>query len=444
MLVITFGYILLGLFIWAIEYARIRRYGPDLFTVFPGIILTAAMDLSRGGFDTGVPFINRVLNDVGLYEALLVLVLLCLFVFSLYFTWFWVHSQVNLQRNCVPKIRIYVSRWRWFLVMLIGLTGMWVLLKELGSYNNLVLFRIDSSHLNRNFVTANLFSLTTTFMTLAVVGLMMFWGKKISTNFLFSLTSASVFALMTVSRRAFGIIILLVLFTFILAKKRFYITKIIVPTALIYVPIIIFGKKVLWLLSQNADVGISTIIAVHGGLFSGLLLFVANIGTPTIESWAALLYLDIPMRFGVDHLLSIARRIPDGILGLDLGFPERIVRISTEAFVGPGRQDIPPGLVGQMWLDYGFLGPIFWGIAFGLVISFLQVLYNRTEKDLAVVSLFAIAVYTAGLPINSGTFDFVFSVNVIFLVIFIFFIIKIKRINQRRVTVENNPRNHRP
>lgn len=437
MLIVTFGYILLGLFIWRIESVRIRKYGPDLFTlcifilaiqiVFPGLFLTAVIGLNYDDFDTGVPFFNKVLTEVGLYESLLTLLLLVLFLLSLYITWFFIHSKINLHKSYVPKIRIIVSRWRWFFVMIIGLLGSLVLLKELGGYNNLVLFRTDWASPSRNFVTANLFSLTTTYMILSVLGVMIFWRKKLNVTFMLSVMLVIVFSLMTVSRRAFGIAVLLVLFTLILGRKKIYITKISIFIALMFIPIIIFGKRILWLFAHNSDITGSAVSSGQTDLFSGLILFVCNIGISTIESWATLLYLDIPMRLGIDHLLSIARRIPEGVLGLNIDFPERMVRISTTAFVGSHMQDVPPGFIGQMWLDFRLLGPLFWGMLFSIVISFLQIVYNRVGKDLATITLFVVLLYIICLPINNGTLDFVFSIDVFILILFIAFIIKIKR-----------------
>jgi len=421
-----------------VEKARIIKSGPDLLTFFilmlviqmvlPGMFLTAVAGLFSGEINIGVPFMDKVLNEIGFYEIALVFILLFLFVLSLYAFWFLVNQKINLQKNYTTKIKITVSFWRWLVVMIMGLIGMWILLKELDGYNNVVFFRSDETGTRKGFVASNLFSLTTTFMMLSVVGMIMFWKKKISVKFLFSLGCFSVFALMTASRRAFMIGFLLIFFTLALWRMKIDINKSAIIAVLLFIPIVIYGKSVLWLLAHNLDITIEAIsLSSENILLSGSTLFMANIGISTIESWATLLYLDIPLRFGIDHVLSIARRIPDGIMGLDITFPERMVRISTQAFVGSDRQDVPPGLIGQMWLDFGLFGPIIWGMFFCLIIALLQTLYNRVEKDCAGVSLFVLLIYTVSLPINSGTFDFVFSVNVFFLMMFIIFMIKIKK-----------------
>lgn len=436
MLLITLGYIFLGLSILVTEKVRIRNYGPDLFTFFifmlvvqlvlPGAFLTAMKGFGEE-IDVGVPFFTNVLNDLGVYEATLTFVLLLLFVFCLYVFWAIINNTVNLQRSSVSEIRISVSHLRWSLIMILGLIGMWVLVSELGSYNNLVLFRIDRTRWNDNFVVANLFSSTMTFLMLSIVGVLIFWESKTSIKFLFSLACLVVFSIMTVSRRPFVIAPLLIFFTLVFNKNKIYINKkMFIIFLAIFIPIIIFGKSILWLLAHHSDITVAAISSGNKDLLSGVTLIMSNIGISTIESWATLLYLDIPMRFGVDHLLSIARRIPDGMLGLDIDFPERMVRISTKAFVGAGRQDIPPGFIGQMWLDFRLFGPVLSSMAFCFMISVLQILYNRVCKDRAAISLFVLLIYTISLPVRSGTLDFVFSVNVFLLIILMAFIVRIK------------------
>lgn len=431
MLFITVAYVFLGVFIWVIEKKRIRNTGPDflflfLFILFiqhvlPGAILTSIKSIF-GPIDTGVPFFTKVLNDFGMYEAALVLILLCLFVFSLYFFWWLMNDTMAFNYN-IPIVRLSVSSWRWFLVMVLGLVGMWVLIKELGGYNSLIIFRNSSFSTDRNFITANLFSLTTTFLLLSLVGIAMFWENKKSILFLFSLFCVITFALMTVSRRAFGIAVLLIFFSSVLYNKKFYINKkIAILFAGVFFPILIFGKNLLWRISNNQEITLDS----SSGLLGNFTKMICDIGISTVESWATLLYLDIPMRFGVDHFLSVARRIPDGLLGLDIGFPERIVRISTEVFMGIDEQDIPPGFMGQMWLDFRLIGPVFAALVFCLIISFFQLFYNSIEKSRSAVMIFVVLVFIISYPIQTGTFDFVFNSENIALFMLVLFVVKIK------------------
>jgi hypothetical protein len=58
--------------------------------------------------------------------------------------------------------------------------------------------------------------------------------------------------------------------------------------------------------------------------------------------------------------------------------------LSTGAFVGAEELDIPPGIVGQMWLDFGVLGPLFFfggDGAFGWLLGWLQTQFICYEKS---------------------------------------------------------------
>ena len=150
------------------------------------------------------------------------------------------------------------------------------------------------------------------------------------------------------------------------------------------------------------------------------------LGMTLMSSWATFMFLDIPFRYGVDHILSMLSRIPLGSLGFDKDaiLPERIVRISTRTFVDSNAQDIPPGLMGQMWLDFGIFGPVIWGMMFAAALSFMQIRFDGKQKTLQAVAFFMICLYILSLPLNTGSFDFVFSVDVFFLVLFLLIVYK--------------------
>jgi hypothetical protein len=131
-----------------------------------------------------------------------------------------------------------------------------------------------------------------------------------------------------------------------------------------------------------------------------------------VESLGTFTYLDESWRLGIDHLMSIAAKFPYRILGFEDDFPKRMVRISTEAFSTPENQDIPPGLLGQMWLDFRVLGAIVWGLFLGAQVSVVQFLFERCKRSLQSSALIALIVFLVALPINTGSYDFSASVDV--------------------------------
>src|SRR5690606_13441498 len=106
----------------------------------------------------------------------------------------------------------------------------------------------------------------------------------------------------------------------------------------------------------------------------GMLRTWSEIGITLTESLGTISLLEMPPRYGIDHLMSVAQRFPEGALGFVIDFPERIVRISTAIFDDPWGADLPPGFMGQMWLDFRVLGPIVWGAVMGLQVGVVQYL----------------------------------------------------------------------
>jgi len=144
-----------------------------------------------------------------------------------------------------------------------------------------------------------------------------------------------------------------------------------------------------------------------------LLRAFSEVGISNVESLGTVAFVDLKLRFGVDHLLSAARRVPEGMFGLDFDFPERVVRYTTTVFAGPEEADIPPGFFGQMWLDFGVFGPPVWGVLFGLQMSIVQVFYRLLRASWQSSAVIALTVFVVALPLNTGSFDFTFSIDII-------------------------------
>ena len=123
-----------------------------------------------------------------------------------------------------------------------------------------------------------------------------------------------------------------------------------------------------------------------------------------------------------------------GTLGLHFDWPDRIVRVSTAAFLSPLNQDEPPGLIGQMWLDFRALGPIVWAIVMTLQLAVLQRIYNRCRKTPEVVALYVVLFYIVSLVINTGSFVFTVSIDWVLLVMLSLFICRTRRLVRRSST----------
>ena len=319
-------------------------------------------------------------------------------------------------------------------MMLLGVFSSYFLLKSMGqdsllnSYRALVLYRAGGG-VSRTFANANLFALTQTFALLAIIPFVYFvfrpggFGKFL--RLVVATTGVIFFSLLCVSRRALPLDILLIYFTLVIVNKKWYL-KFASVAFLLFLPVLIYGKAVIFTIGAGGNFDGVLDAAKNTSVTDALLSGFTYLGISLVTSWATFMFLDIPFRYGVDHIMSMLSRIPLGSLGFDKDaiLPERIVRISTRTFVDSNTQDIPPGLMGQMWLDFGIVGPVIWGLIFGAALSFLQIRFDGKQKTPQAVAFFMIGLYVLSLPLNTGSFDFVFSVDTFFLVLFLLIVYK--------------------
>lgn len=433
MLVVFLTYLSMISLLFLFEGTRVKYSGADLFTCFnillviqtlvPAAVVTGAIALGFELVDLNRPFFQRVFDDLDSGTAMHVLLLTAMFLLILHLSYYLMARFLLSTKQKKSKVSWVVSMDMWLAIVAIGLFSNFMLLQLLGGgvdgYISLIQLRAGSDTIIRSFLTANLYSLTQAFSIISVVGIVYFLRKKSTVGLLFAIVLMLFFALMTVSRRAIFIDVLLVYFVLVIESGNFYVWKRLVPITMVALPVVMFGKQFLASIAFNSDVDVSEV-----GVGEIVRAFM-DIGITNVESWATLMYMHEPFRFGVDHLLSVARRVPDGLLSMNIQFPERIVRHSTEVFSGPGEADIPPGLFGQMWLDWGYFGPVIWGVLFGMQLGILQHIFGSITRSWGVTTAFVILLFVIALPLNSGSFDFTFSIDIFVLIFFLALIVRV-------------------
>lgn len=435
---------MLSLAVAILEFARTKRTGPDLLSLFilmfavqiliPGIAISLILAAAPPPV-TGVLFFDKIYGGLGAAEVLISAALTYFFLFSLYIAFLATTGRWR-QAYRPPTTSITLHKGKVWLIVAIGLLSSLILLQQLSpndfweGYRALILFRSqDPSVYNKpSFLTANLFALTQTFALFSILTITATYKRHRLGTFFCALAVVGFLGAMTASRRGIALQVILVCFAFMLTRKRWYFRAATVLFA-IFFPLVIFGKTFLGLLAAGRTFP-EIVEGLAGADFVGSILAgMSYLGITLTSSWATLMYLDIPIRFGVDHLLSALRFLPLGSLGYDEStiFPERIVRISTAAFMGKDHLDLPPGLLGAMWLDGWIFGPIVWGIIYGAVIGLMHSAYNRIENSIEAAGVFVILLFVVALPLNTGSLDFNFSVDMLFLLIFAGYAVKIRK-----------------
>jgi hypothetical protein len=426
---VGYGVLLVGIAVY--ERMRTRRGGPDAVTVFVGVFLVqcclaplvayAVLPLTNAGAPTGIEFFDNVYRGLSGLEAGLVLVMAAWFIIAFYFgtalgatAWRRIGSG-----SSNPSIGLRLVVYEWWLVGLIvlGLGVSVFSLYLLGGdwltrYASLVLYRAGWEGVERTTLNANAFALTQTWSWLSVVVLLVEYERRGWTWRLGVLALVLVaFAILGVSRRAIFVPLLLIYFGALLATKRWRLMWLVVAI-LPLIAWLALGKEVIGAVAYRRAASEVVGSAVDAWP-SSLLRAASDIGITNVESVASFRYLDhMGVRFGVDHVLSLAQRLRFQALGFHSDFPERIVRISTRAFAGDAAQDIPPGVFGQMWFDFRMAGPLIWGLLLGLQVSVVQALWKRLRRDWSSSVIVTVIVFVIALPLNSGSYDFTFSIDI--------------------------------
>lgn len=437
-------YLFLTVLLFCMERSRTKRRGPDFLSLFvvvfalqniiPGMVISFLLSQYARPPDLQNDFFDRIYQQISPVYIFLSAMMSAAFIFTLYIVYHKLYSRYTQTTGDPRRTRLQVVPSRLWLVMLLGVFSSYFLLKSMGqdsllnSYRALALYRAGAGE-SRTFVNANLFALTQTFSLLSIIPFVYFVSKPGGLGKSLRLVIASaaviVFSLLCVSRRALPLDILLIYFTMVIVNKKWYL-KFAAVGFLLFLPVLIYGKAVIYSIGAGGDLDVVMEAVKNTSVADALLSGFTYLGITLVSSWATFMFVDIPFRYGVDHILSMLSRIPLGSLGFDKDaiFPERIVRISTRTFVDSNAQDIPPGLMGQMWLDYGIVGPVIWGLIFGAALSFLQIRFDGKQKTPQAVAFFMIGLYVLSLPLNSGSFDFVFSVDNFFLILFLLIVYK--------------------
>lgn len=440
---ISTAYAVFSVALGALEFYRIRASGPDAITVFivifvlqcclPGIGIYAALPLSFAAEPTGNNVFDGIFQRLNVTTAFVVLELTIWFA-----VFFYVGAsggRIILQRLfprlVAASLRLEGVEYRLLLFLFGGLALTVISFVLLGddivdSYSKLIRLRAYADDVERTGLSAYAFELTQAWGWLSVPALFAISEKRRRGLIWFAcLICAALFAVLGASRRAIFIPIMLCYFTVLIYDGRWR-ARLLVAIAIPTLVLIAFGKEFLSTIAFGGAV--ADVTSRYDSTVSAILRASSEQGITIVESLGTLTFLDDRLRLGVDHLLSIAQRFPHRQLGFNIDFPTRIVRISTEAFASPDNQDIPPGLLGQMWLDFRVLGPVAWGILMGAQTSVAQFFYERCQRNLQSSSLVALVVFLIALPINTGSYDFTFSVDVIATVAALVLAYRVRRI----------------
>jgi hypothetical protein len=449
---VSLGYAALTGAICMYERNRIRASGPDVVTVFmflfvlqcclPGIVIFACLPFVDPLSPLDNLAFDRILSRVDALTACLVLGLTASFAVFFYGI---LHFSGNLLRaagRTLPsgqRFVVFGAEGRLLTVLAFGVAFTLISFFFIGDsmierYTNLILLRQYSEDVESNVLTAYGFALTQSWAWLSVPALFVVSDTR-GRGILWYICVASLvtLAVLGVSRRAIFIPFLLAYLTLVLFDGRWRVKWLLAAS----IPVLIwvgFGKEILSTVASGR--GLEEVGERYSTLAGAVIRTASDVGVTLVESLGSITLLDVDLRFGVDHLLSFLRKIPVSWVGWEPDMPPRIVRLSTEAFARFDDQDIPPGLFGQMWLDFGVLGPMVWAALFAVPMSILKRISGTTVITRQAAAVFALLTFVIALPLNSGSYDFTFSVDIFVLLLAMFFSFRMRRVRVAGIHAE--------
>jgi hypothetical protein len=436
-------YLGLAFVIVAVELRRSGKLKMDVLGAFilivalqcvlPGVGIYALLPLSKRGEATGMYVFDRIYTFADATSAYLVFTLTAAFVFFCYvgaLTTFRLLEERFGKAAEAPKCELQVSTPGLVGTITLGLIFTAVAFQSMGDnfiqrYANLVLLRSVAIEIEQTALASNALALAQAWSWLTVVALFAVGQIRGRTILWYAcFVMLLVFAFFGVSRRAIFLPILFAYLTLVMSDGKWRIGKL-VTVGLVVLPVVAFGKEILATISRGGNP--DQVEQTYATLVSAGMRTSTDIGITITESLGTISMMDMSPRLGVDHAMSALQRIPDGALGLDFEFPERIVRASTATFADEWTVDIPPGLLGQMWLDFQVFGPLIWGMALGLQIGMLQYLWARLKASRQSAAVLFLLTFIVALPINSGSYDFTFSVDIILVIVVLLFTVRLRR-----------------
>lgn len=381
-----------------------------IYLVLPMIIIHLVLFVSPNAI-TGIYFFDKVLHGLDLVSSLWLYFFTVIFIFLLnYFMFILKYTGSELvQRNVKPGVVEYS-------VVFFGVCIGIIFFLDLGDsfpvrFANLILFRSLDQSIERNAFNANTFSMMQAFAWLAVI-LFLCEVNKVGKTFF--LLAAIFFSILLVSRRAIIFPLIITYMYYAIKNQKWYFGRV-VSVAIPILLWIAYGKEFFSVVGEAGEREL--ISGQYETIYSMLLRIFCDVGISQISSLATYMFYpyDLP-RLGFDHFIAIVSKFPDGMLGFDIDWPERIVRIVTSIFTNPEDADIAPGLIGQAWIDAPFFGIIFWALFLAIQVFLVEkYLFGKFGVGSYAYGLMVVAGLILSLPINTGSLDFSLSVDIIFL-----------------------------
>jgi hypothetical protein len=441
LILVSLAYVGFAVAVGFYEARRTRVHGIDVISAFVVVFMLQCC-LSAIAIYALLPFMNRddlttiyafnkILSHVDLPTAFLVFTLTVGFLLSFYLGCGLGNAALErLWPRTDEILVITVGKRRISLVMLVGAALTLYSFMVIGEtmlerYVNLILLRSNDPQVERTTLNANAFALTQAWSWLSIVAIFCFVESRWRRILLPLLVLISVvFAVLSVSRRALFLPLLMAYLTLALYDNRWKL-RWVAGAALPLVVWVAFGKSILATFAYGGS--IETVSQVYQSWQSAVVRASSDVGITVVESLGTVQLIDVPPRLGSDHVLSLIKLFPERTLGFEVDYPERIVRISTTALDGPDEADLPPGFMGQMWLDFRMAGPLVWGMALGLQISVLQWLFIRTRCTRQSSAILIVLVFIVGYPINTGSFDFTFAIDIVAIILGILVCARVSR-----------------
>jgi oligosaccharide repeat unit polymerase len=178
-------------------------------------------------------------------------------------------------------------------------------------------------------------------------------------------------------------------------KKKSFRFFLIILLLFIIMLLIIYGKYILGVRKEGTFLyNINSIFSSFIIEFSFPYLSLINIIKNVPNSYPYRYFLDLPL-----SILRILSGLIDKIIGFQINFPLNLIQANTLMIIGDEKGGIPVDIVGLGYYSFGAIGVVIIMFLYGLFLSFLEMIFSRSDNSLLTVLRIAFIIYSSTIVV---------------------------------------------
>lgn len=437
-------YTIVLLIIFNSEYNKFKNKNLDFFSIISiifainVIVPPIIVYLCFGSYKQGNILILNVFNNAQWSDHLLLFVLTTISWFMIKIGYYTANKKYYKNPNSLIYLKSKFPKLIGVFSIIILFLAIFGFIGNFGGFNIEIIF---SSNLYRAgliegesaaaasiyFQLLNIFLFATTFYSFNFIK-----NKNLAKLWLMLEFITVFFIMLIFGARRIIIIWLLVKILLSLFKNNKIDLKLLFLSIFLCYFVISFGETLMYLLGTGNVIS-SQSIENNNSLSDSLFNVSSEIGVSFIESLGMIALYKGGYRYGLDSIVFVLSLVPERMIGLEIEWPERFVRYTTQLLsTDKDAADVPPGFIGYMWVNLGSFGVILQSFIYGAFGGLIASILNPLRRYVLGIYLYVLYAFLYAFLVNSGNWEFWFKDYLLtfFLVLVLIFWLR-QRIKER-------------